>query len=148
MSHMRNIVMPYGYLITPIVQPTVDIGEYWEPGSSFTREKETHFLCLEETLWYLEIISSGTEPICPLPEHLSFLSLGQSEVFIRSCWPISGLHSAVSCPLVCPKDCGMTYQIIIISSWQNLDWFSLDQCPQNNRINPVTKGESNPEPIK
>ena len=44
MSHMRNIVMPYGYLITPIVQPTVDIGEYWEPGSRFTRERDTLFV--------------------------------------------------------------------------------------------------------
>ena len=71
MSHMRNIVIPGCYIWLHPLCSQLSISQNIErEGRHLPRE--THFLCLAGNLWlwYLEIISSETQHICPLPEHL------------------------------------------------------------------------------
>lgn len=76
----------------------LSISENIERGSRFT-ERDTLF------------VSGGNFVIVIFGNHFQrdsahlppawapiLLVIGQWEVFIRSCWPIRGLHSAVSCP--------------------------------------------------
>ncbi len=82
MSHMRNIVMPYGYLITPIVQPTVDIREYWE-GVEIYRER--HTFCVWRKFCDRDIWKSFPARLCT-----SAPCLGTHP----PChWPMRGLYS-------------------------------------------------------
>ena len=101
--HMRNIVIPRLYLITPIVGPTVDIRQCWVLSIRRGLTQSRHTFCVADPEigdcdpWagYLEIISTETPHICPCSvlqadTHLHF-SWFTNERSYWEYWPIRHL---------------------------------------------------------